>query len=212
MKTLSDILINANSVLDLEAALPTDDDLDVRINYAQQAVQEWSEAYRPKELTTEYTALATLGTISLPDNFKELETITTDLNGNQYPEILPKDKIKQEEDEKYSYITGNNATGYIMRINSLASMATLSLVYQRHPSSMATLTDICEVPDHMFVVQKVISLVLQSRSDERFPIMEADAQRRLVNMVGRGMVQTPGGYMSMRRTGSGRWKIGRSRG
>jgi len=199
-------------MLDLEAALPTDDDLAVRVNYAQQAVREWSEAYRPSELSTVTTLYATLGTTTLPSNFKELEAIPEDLNNNQYPEILPKDRIQHGTGDKYSYITGNNTTGRTITFNNLPSLATLSVVYQRSPSGMATLTDICEVPDDMYVVQKVISLVLQSRSDERFPIIEADAQRRLVNMVGRAMVQTPGGNMRMRRTGSGRWKIGRSRG
>ena len=212
MRTLSQILVDSNSYLDLDAVLPTGDDLNVRVNYAQQAVREWADSYRWKALTTPLTTLATAGTISLPSNFKELETIPVDVNGNRYTEILPKDRIYKDSSDKYSYIVGNEASGFILYANSLASLATLSIVYQRSPSNMATLSDVCEVPDDMYVVQKVISLVLQSRSDERFPLIEADAQRRLANMIGREMVQTPGGDMKMRKVGSATWRIGKQRG
>jgi hypothetical protein len=58
---------------------------------------------------------------------------------------------------------------------------------------MATLTDICELPDAEYVKLKLISYVLQSRSDERFPIIDAEANNRLINMIGRSMIQPSGG-------------------
>lgn len=212
MRTLQQILIDSTAYLDLTAELPTGDDLEVRTNYAQQAVREWADSYRWKELSTPLTTVATLTTISLPTNFKELEAKPKDSLGNYYPEIQPADRVYKDASDKYSYIEGNESKGYIATFNSIASLATLSLTYQRSPSNMATLTDICEVPDDMFVVQKVISYVLQSRSDERFPTVEADAQRRLANMIGRNMVTTPGGDNKTRRTGSSAYRIGRSRG
>lgn len=212
MRTLSQILINSNSYLDLEAAEPTGDDLSVRIDYAQQAVREWADAYRWKELSTPTSVFITNSTISLPTNFKEFENIPTDLQGEQYPEILPGDRITKESTDKYSFVTGNQQAGYILTVNGLTANATLSLTYQRQPSNMATLSDFCEVPDDQFVVQKIISLVLQSRSDERFPQIEANAQRLLGNMIGRNMIQTPGGFNQVRRIGAATWGIGRARG
>lgn len=212
MRTLQQILINSNSYLDLEAAVPTGDDLSVRIDYAQQAVREWADAYQWKELTTPVTLVATLTTVSLPTNFKELQGKPKDTEGNYYPEIQPGQRVYQDVSDKYSYLEGNQSRGYVLTLNGLASLATLSITYQRQPSNMATLTDVCEVPDDQFVVQKVISLVLQSRSDERFPQVEANAQRLLGNMIGRNMIQTPGGDNKTRRTGSAAYAIGRSRG
>lgn len=212
MRTLNQILIDSNSYLDLAAELPTGDDLDVRVAYSQQAVREWADYGRWKELNTPLTTVATNTTLSLPTNFKELEAKPKDTNGNFYQEIKPANRVFRDTSDKYSYIGGNEAQGFTMTFNGLASLATLSLTYQRSPSNMATLSDVCEVPDDMFVVQKVISLVLQSRSDERFPTVEADANRRLVNMYGRNMVTTPGGNNSTRRTGSTAWSIGSPRG
>lgn len=212
MRTLQSILIDANAYLDLDASLPTGDDLTVRTAYAQQAVREWADYGRWKELSTPYNLYATLGTASLPTNFKELEAKPKDLYGNYYPEIKISERVNKEVNEKYCYVEGNEAQGYTITFNGLASLATLPITYQRSPSNMATLTDICEVPDDTYVVQKVISLVLQSRSDERFPTIDADAQRRLSNMVGRNMITTPGGDKTIRRTGSAAWSIGRVRG
>lgn len=211
-RTLQQILIDANAYLDLDASLPTGDDLTVRVNYAQQAVREWADYVQWKDLTTPYHAYATLGTVSLPNDFKELQGQPKDISGNFYPEIQPSSRVYKDSSDKYSYVTGNESQGFTLTINSLPSLATLSLTYQRNPSNMATLSDICEVPDDQFVVQKVISLVLQSRSDERFPLVEADAQRRLANMVGRNSISTPGGEKVIRRTGAAAWSIGKSRG
>lgn len=212
MRTLQQILIDSNSYLDLDASLPEGDDLTVRIAYAQQAVREWADAYRWKELSTPLTAVATLTTLSLPSNFKELEAIPKDLTGHYYPEILVSERVYKETSDKYSYIEGNESSGFTMTLNGLASLATLSLTYQRNPSNMATLTDVCEVPDDLFVVQKINALVLQSRSDERFPTVEADAQRRLANMIGRSMIRRPGGTKTTPRNGSAAWRIGTARG
>ncbi len=212
MRTLRQILVNSNSYLDLSAEEPTGDDLTVRIDFAQQAVREWADAYRWKELTTPTSLFATSGTVSLPTNLKELEAIPKDLEGNEYPEIRPADRVYKETSDHYSYIVGNQSQGYILTANALAGNATLSLTYQRQPSNMATLTDVCEVPDDQFVVLKINSLVLQSRSDERFPQVEANAQRLLSNMIGRNMVTTPGGNSTIPRAGAGAYRIGRSRG
>lgn len=212
MRTLEQILINSNSYLDLEAALPSGDDLTVRVDYAQQAVREWANAYRWKELSTPVTLVATLTTVSLPTNFKELEGKPKDVYGNFYPEINPSDRVYQSLSDRFSYVEGNQSRGYVLTINGFASLATLSITYQRQPSNMATLSDICEVPDDQFVVQKVISQVLQSRSDERFPQVEANAQRLLSNMIGRNMITAPGGENKVRRIGAAAWSIGRARG
>lgn len=212
-RTLQQILIDANSYLDLDASLPIGDDLTVRTEYAKQAVREWADAYRWRELSTPYSVLATSATISLPTGFKELEAIPQDSSGEYYPEVRVADRLTQDDGDKFSFITGNEVTGYVMTLENLPNEdTTISLTYQRQASVMATLTDICEVPDDQFVVKKIISYVLQSRSDERFPTVESEAQRLLSNMIGRSMSQTSGGSNRMRRTGSAAYAIGSARG
>lgn len=211
MKTLSEILIDVNSYIDLTAELPTGDDLDVRINYAKQAVDEWGASYRWRQLkqTTEYFASG--ATVSLSSNFRELTEVPR-VGTVEYPEIQPEERHNYSTAGKYVYILGG-VSGYNMVVNGLQTGgATISFDWQRYPSNFATLTSICEVPDPSFVRLKIQSLVLQSRLDARFQTVDAEAQRTLNNMIGREMNLRPGGSSTTKRFGSGAWRIGKHRG
>jgi len=195
MATLEDILKTSNSYLDLEYALPTGTELITRTDFANQAVRDACSAYRFREFTENYTVLATCATLSLPDNFRELEEApATEENGifTSYPQIRPEERFTKESNAKYSYVLGS-PNNYSLALNGLTANATLSIQYQRYPSGMATYSDICELPDAEYVKLKLISYVLQSRSDERFPIIDAEANNRLNNMIGRSMIQPSGG-------------------
>ena len=203
MATLQDILFSANSFLDLERALPTGTELLTRVNFADQAVKDAASLYRFKEFETiHYPSTSTAASLSLPSNFRELSTIPVEYDSSGNPTTFPELRLEQvadglDQDKDFCYLLGNSMEGHTLVFNGLTANATLSLQYQRFPSGMVTLTDICELPDPEYVKQKVISYVLQSRSDDRFPQIEADAQRRLQNMVGRQMIQPKGGVNRM---------------
>ena len=212
MATLSDLLIQANSYLDLAAELPTGDDLEVRINYAKQAVNEWGSTYKWRQLKSKTYYYATGATVSLASNFRELLSPPVDVNDQSYPEIPLEQSDYVNESDRYCYVQGNALEGHSLIMAALASGATLSVAWQRYPSSMATLSDVCELPDPEYVKWKIISYTLQSRSDERFPIVDAEANRVLQNMIGREMVRLPGGHNRTPKSGSSAWRIGTPRG
>jgi len=211
MKTLSQILQDVNSYIDLEEALPTGDDLNVRINYAKQAVDEWGAAYRWRQLKQSTDYFASGATIPLGTNFREL-TYPPHVGTIEYPEIQPEERHAYSSGDRYCYVLGG-VQGYNMIINGLQSGgATVSFDWQRYPSNFATLSSICEVPDPSFVRLRVQSLILQSRLDSRFQTIDVEAQRALNNMIGREMNLRPGGSSSIKRSGSAQWKIGKHRG
>lgn len=189
-KTLSQILVDANSFLDLTAELPTGDELLTRVNYANQAVQDAAAVGQFKEFSALYAVNpSALASIALPANFRELETSPTQLQSDgswyQFEAVNPSEISSKDTADRYCYVLGNALTGYSITFNNLTANASLSISYQRFPSGMATLADVCELSDPQYVVAKIESYVLQGRSDDRFPIVEADAQRRLQNMLGR---------------------------
>lgn len=195
MAILEDILKTSNSYLDLEYTLPTGTELITRTDFANQAVRDACSAYRFREFTENYTVLATCATLSLPNNFRELEEAPAIETGGlftSYPEIRPEERFTKSPSANYCYKLGS-PNNYQLVFNNLPANATLSIQFQRYPSGMATLTDICELPDAEYVKLKLISYVLQSRSDERFPIIDAEANNRLNNMIGRSMIQPSGG-------------------
>lgn len=200
-RTLLDILIDANATLDLSAEAPTGTELVLRANYANQAVLDAAAIGQFSEFDRIYeTNTSTLATISLPSDFHEFKVDPQVLDSSgvwqEYKEILPKDKYGKSSADKYCYVLGNPSEGYVAVFNQLISMATLSILYQRSPSGLLTLTDVCELPDPTYVTRKVESYVLYARGDDRLAVAEGRAQQSLKNMAGREM-KTPGGGMRM---------------
>lgn len=195
-KTLSDILLDIGSFVDLEAALPTGDELLTRVNYVNQAVLDAFSVTQLSEFTKMYESTMGSGiTVSLPSDFHELKTNPRQYTGGtwqEYPEILPEEKYNKTAGEKYCYVLGNASSGNYLILNGYTAGDTLSFPYIKTPATMATLTDVCELADPQFVVAKAESYVLQSRGDDRFPYVDAVSEKKLKNMVGRDM-KSPGG-------------------
>lgn len=209
LKTLSQILVDVNSYIDLTAELPTGDDLDARQNFAQQAVEEWSNAYRWRQLGKSTDYFATGATHTLEQNFRELTSPPRQGNSFEFPEVQRSELFNKNSGDKFSIVNTDYMVGSTLILQGFpVSGATISYSWQRFPSNMSTLTSICEVPDPEFVKLKIISYVLQSRLDERFPTVEARANLILQNMIGREMITRPGGSLSIPRYGTAAWRLG----
>ena len=196
MATLSDILISVNSVLDLEAALPTGTELLTRANYAHQAIMDVSAVGQLSEFKREYlTTSSTLATIPLPLNYKEMQEnprIYSNGEWMEYEVIEVEQKYERSTGDNYCYVLGDPAEGYNLVFNNIVPSDQLSIIYQRSPSSMLTLTDKCEISDPQVIVRKIESYVLYSRSDDRFTIADQRAEQQLANMMGREMKSSSG--------------------
>lgn len=212
MATLSEILQDSSSYLDLDSTLPTGTELTTRIRFANMALSEWGGSSKWRQLKTEAEGyLGAYDSIEIP-NFQYLSGPVVEQIADgiyqEYPEIRPEDRYSKDSSEKYCYIMGSQSTGFFLYPNGLATNATLSIPYVRSPSAMATLTDVCEVPDPNFVTQRIISYVLQARNDERFPIVMSEGNRLLRNMVSAEQLALPGGSYSTPKKGVAAYSIG----
>lgn len=212
MATLNDILLDSASYLDLDATLPTGTELTTRIRFSAMAVNEWSESAKWRQLKVESTpSLASFASIGI-SNFKKLNgpamEYLSDGIYQDYQEISPEDRYYKAFDDKYCYVMGGDGQGYSLHINGINVNATLTIPYIRGASVMATLTDVCEVPDPLFVTNRVISYVLQARNDERFPIVVAEGNRLLRNMITNEQIRLPGGSNSTPKKGVAAYSIG----
>lgn len=189
MRSLSNILTDANAVLDLEATVPTGDELTLRSNYANQAIWDASATIQLGEFKNEYLGnISTAVTVPLPSNFRELQENPRLLIGSvwsEWGEIEAQEKYEKSTSDRYCYVLGNPAGGYNLIFNNPEANATLSIIYQRYPSGMATLTDKCELSDPTYVTRKIESYVLYARGDDKFQIAESRAQTALMNMGAR---------------------------
>lgn len=212
MSTLEDILLDSASYLDLDAALPTGTELTTRVRFSAMAENEWADAAKWKQLKVESTpSLASFTSIGIA-NFRELNGPPMEYLSEgiyqEYPQVESEDRFYKGQSDKYSYITGNKASGHAIHINGINVNATLTIPYVREPSIMMTLTDVTEVPDPSFITHRVISYVLQARNDERFPVVLAEGNRLLRNMITAEQVRLPGGVSTTPKKGVAAYSIG----
>lgn len=195
-RTLAQILTDVNSVLDLEAAEPTGDELSARINYANQAVWDATAIGQLSEFKREFIGLATMATVSMPSDFRELQEnprlLDTTGSWYEYEAREVEEKYDFTSTDRYCYVMGDASSGYTLYFNNVITNATLSVIYQRYPSGLATLTDVCELSDPQYVVRKTEAYVLYARADDRFQIAEQKAETQLANMMGREMKGSSG--------------------
>lgn len=196
MVTLQDILLDSAAFLDLEATLPIDVEYEARVRYANMAVREAANLSVLPEFNSEYVVnMGTLASISLPTDFRELTEspaiLLQDGTWDSYEAINPRIKRSKLSSDKYSYLLGYPGA-YTLVLNNPSPNATLSIQYQRYPTAMVSLTSVCELSDQDYVSTKLNALVLKARGDDRFPVIDAEANTKLKNMVSRSQKQNAG--------------------
>lgn len=208
--TLEDILIETAAYLDQTTDLPTGDDYDTRVNFANQAIISWQKAYRWNELKKKYVfSASTMATIPLPSDFDVLSGNPQELlqnnNWREHIQVDPKMSYPPDPQAFICWQLGNERQGVNLIFNNLASGATISLDYFKTADSLATLTDKVEMADGSYVSDFVISRVLEARGDDRFPIVTSRAQQKLIGMIG----DNQSGANSVTRAPKYRYRLGR---
>lgn len=183
-KTTSELLQSIGAYVDQTTDLPTDDELTSRIKYLDMAQNEWANSYEWDVLKYKYSVGASGASVALPTLFRKLKSPVYDTASEYvYKEIPASDRYTMSTDDKYVYILGNGIDGKYLGINPVDASVTLDFDYLSFPSSLATLTDQTTCPNPLFLEQRAIAYVLESRSDPRFPQVKADAQKTLQDMV-----------------------------
>ncbi len=186
--TLEQILQRIGGYVDQDVATPTDSDLDIRVNFVNEAYEEWAQSYDWPELTTTYGFMptaASTATVALPVNFMKFQSkmrIFQDGTAFEYEQIK-KGETFSPTDEVF-YVDGSRVGGYVALVpKGLSSGASVSMEIQSLPSSLATLPDTTIIPDENFLVQRGVMKVWLGRGDGRFTEMEAKGTQSLANMI-----------------------------
>ena len=183
-KNISELLQNIGAYVDQTIDLPTDDELTSRIKYLDMAQNEWANSYEWNVLKYKQTVGASGASVALPTLFRKLKSPAYDTtNDYVYKEIPASDRNTMSTDDKYVYILGNGIDGKYLGINPVDATISLEFDYLAFPSSLVTLADQTTCPNPLFLEQRAIAYVLESRSDPRFPQVKADAQKTLMDMI-----------------------------
>ncbi len=157
------------------------------------AQQEWAEIYDWQTLYTQYRTNTSTSTgnasVGLPSDFRKLASFPHIAyeSGSEalFTEIKPQDRGQYAATDKRVEVTGNPGDGYTMFIAgvTLASGASIMVPYFRSPTSLASPADISMVPNHDFLIKRVVAQIWEAREDARFQQAKAEADLILRNMI-----------------------------
>lgn len=192
--TLQDCQEQIASEMDQSPNAPTagSTDWNIRKNALNRALIDWENSNDWDSLKVVYNSRVTaagFATLGLPANFKKLDGLPGIVwDGTQYDKfqaIDPSTNNQYNDSDLYVNIFDNERDGKTMYIhaNTLASGASVQFTYYKSPQSLATASDIVEVPDPTYIVQRALYLIYKGREDGRFPEAKVEADKILMRMI-----------------------------
>ena len=218
--TLDQIMTMVASTVNQEAESPTSgtDDYNLWIEYINRALNEWKNANDWEELKRNFTTTSVASQVSmgLPTNFDRLAgkpriSITGDPSNNDYKYVMtdPNDEYLLDSDQKYFEIYGDYSDGFYLQWNpALTSGASINILYYKCPESMSSTGQYAIMEDPLYLVDRTIAYIYESRADGRFSIEEAKARERLMNMVESGNLKKYNSYAGRKPVQSTLTKLG----
>ena len=163
------------------------------LSFINKAVYDWATTHDWEDLRqTNKPAITSLtqASVGLPQNFSKLAGNpkhwgTGITGGESWPIIIPEEVSLYNTTEKWAYVSGDISAGFYLTWNpgTLASGASLSIPYYSTPTSLASPAQIPIIPDSLYLVERTIGYIFESRSDARFQEMEAKSRERLLTMI-----------------------------
>jgi len=192
--TVDQIMQRVATTVNQESTSPTagSDEYNLWLDYINRGIQEWSESNDWESMRYNFwpqTTGSSGATVTMPQDFRKLggEVLIYD-NGQyptQFPEILDEQETLYSPTEKYITLTGDVNRGYSLVFHpaTMASGVSLKVPYYAMPTSLASPAQVAPVDDSLFLVDRTIAYILESRSDARFQLEENKARERLLVMI-----------------------------
>ena len=192
--TLQDLQEQIASEIDQSDSAPTEGDKDwnIRRNALNRALIDWENSADWDSLKVVYNGnvtVASFATLGLPQDFKKLDgfpgIIWDGSTFNEFAVVDPSTNTLYLDSDKYINIFDNSKDGKRMYIHApvLVSGASVSFTYYKSPQSLASATNVVEVPDPTYLVQRALYYIYKGREDGRFPEAKVEADKILARMI-----------------------------
>lgn len=193
--TVDQIMQQIAATVNQESSAPTGGGAEwsLWLSFINRSVEEWARAFDWEELRKTYIPQITgtaVATVSMPADFSRLAAAPVRWDsglqgGEEIKYISTEDRKLYSPYQKWVQVWGNISSGYNLVFNpgTLSSGASLSIQYFAAPTSLASPANIPVVPDSQFIVDRVVSYILEARSDPRFQQQEVKAREKLLAMI-----------------------------
>lgn len=186
-----------------EAVIPpsTDDEYKIAMRLANEAVNAWQsydntlwqELYQTlvAEGDGDLTVVTGQTAYAAPQNFTaaggDVKVLNADGTRNTSYPIIPAEEVQFMGDlTKYAYFTGNANTGFTLHLNpaptSLLNGLQLNYVYYKSPTLFTRGSDVTEMSDPYFIVNRVLANRLRSSRNPYYGSAKDEAEDSLRKM------------------------------
>lgn len=183
-----------SSEMDQSPTAPTNGgtDWNIRTNALNRALIDWENSNEWDALKVVYNSKVTVAgfaTLGLPGNFKKLDgfprIVWDGASCQDFQVIDPSINGQYTDSDRFVNVFDNSRDGKSMYIhaNTLSSGASVQFTYYKSPMTLSSATDIIEVPDPTYVVQRALYYIYKGREDGRFPEAKVEADKILARMM-----------------------------
>jgi len=189
--TLQDAQELIASEMDQSPTAPTvgGQDWNIRKNALNRALIDFDNSNEWESLKVVYNSNVTttgFATLGLPVNFKKLDSRPL-IGGftTPFPVIDPSTNNQYLDSDQFINVFDNSKDGKSIYIHAqgLVSGASVQFTYYKSPMTLSAATDIIEVPDPTYVVQRALYYIYKGREDGRFPEAKVEADKILARMM-----------------------------
>lgn len=192
--TLQDAQEQIASEMDQSPTAPTagGTDWNIRKNALNRALIDWENSSEWDSLKVVFNSKVTVAgfaTLGLPSDFKKLDgfpgIVWDGTTFNEFPVVDPSTNKLYLDSDRFVNVFDNARDGKFLYIHALtlASGASVQFTYYKSPQSLASATNIVEVPDPTYVVQRALYYIYKGREDGRFPEAKVEADKILARMI-----------------------------
>jgi hypothetical protein len=180
--------------VDQSSSSPTEGgtDWDIRVGLMNRSLIDWRDSYDWDSLKKVHNGLVSVSggaSYVLPTDFNKLDgypRITWDgTTTDNFPVIDPSKNQNYVDSDNFVNLFTNGRDGKVMYIhsNTLSSGASVQFTYWKSPVSLASASDVIEVPDPTFIVQRSLYYLYKGREDGRFPEAKLESEKILARMI-----------------------------
>ena len=167
-------------------------DWNIRMGAMNRSLIDWANSSEWSSLKKVHNGLISVSggaSYVLPTDFSKLDgfpRITWDgTTTDEFSAVNPSKNSIYNDSDRFVNIFVNSRDGKVMYIHSatLSSGASVQFTYWKSPQSLSTVSDIIEVPDPNFIVQRSLYYIYKGREDGRFPEAKVESDRVLARMI-----------------------------
>ena len=190
MATVNDLMLAIANEIDQSATAPTTGGTDwtIRLNLINRSLKDWAETYDWDELKKIFNGVISTSTgnasLALPGDFRKLDGFPK-VGEYDYLNVDPSRNGRYSSSDKYVNILGSPMSGPVMFIgtDTLASGTSVQFTYWASPASLSTISQVAEIPDSTYLVQRTLYYLYKGREDGRFPEAKAESDKILARMI-----------------------------